>query len=61
MLGILADFLERPAGEVVVGFGLIALGSGLYVAKLPKSDDIVVAGLTLISRAMVAKVSASSK
>jgi hypothetical protein len=36
-----------------VGFALIATGSLLCWIKLPKGEDIIVAGFTLIGRAMV--------
>jgi hypothetical protein len=49
-----AEFIERPAGEVAVGFALIAGGAALYLLKIPKTEDAIIAGLTLIGRAMVA-------
>ncbi|HEY2013854.1 MAG TPA: hypothetical protein VGH38_10160 [Bryobacteraceae bacterium] len=48
-----ADFLERPGGEVVVGFALIGMGAALWWVKVPKAEDVIVAGLTLVGRAMV--------
>jgi hypothetical protein len=49
----LAEFLERPAGETVIGFALMAVGAGFWACKVPKAEDIIVAGFTLVGRAMV--------
>jgi hypothetical protein len=51
----LADFLERPAGEVLIAFGLMGLGAVFYALKLPKGDEVVMAGLTLVSRALISR------
>jgi hypothetical protein len=54
MLERLAGIVERPAGEVLIGFVLIALGAALSRIGTPHGDEIMVSGLTLISRAMIA-------
>ena len=48
----IADFIERPGGEVMVGFGLMAVGALLWLLTVPKGEDAVIAGGTLISRAL---------
>lgn len=54
---MLANFLERPAGEVAIGFALMGVGAALWWFKIPHGDDSIVAGLTLISRGIVGQVS----
>ena len=56
----IAEFLERPAGEVLVAFALMAVGVGMYGLKIPKAEDAIVAGLTLVSRAMIGRSLAST-
>jgi hypothetical protein len=51
-----SDFIERPGGEVLVAFALLAVGAGFYLAKIPKAEDLIVMGSTLIARAMVGKL-----
>jgi hypothetical protein len=51
---MLADFIERPAGEVLIGLVLVLIGASFYVLRITKSEDMIVAGLTLVGRAMVA-------
>jgi hypothetical protein len=48
-----SDWISTPAGEVMVGFVLMFVGAGFYLWKIPKGDDMIVAGFTLIGRAMV--------
>lgn len=43
----LADFLERPGGEILAGFALLTLGLVLH------AEDIRTAGVTIIARGMV--------
>jgi hypothetical protein len=47
------DFLERPSGEVLVGFALIWTGVACWALKVPKAEDMVVAGFTLVGRSCV--------
>jgi len=49
----LAEFLERPAGETTIGFALMGIGAAFWAFGVPKSEDIIVAGFTLVGRAMV--------
>lgn len=51
----IADFIERPAGEVTTGFLLLAAGVIMFFLKAPKSEDVIVAGFTLVGRAMVSR------
>lgn len=46
-------WISTPGGEVIVGFLLALMGAGFYACKIPKGEDAIVAGFTLISRAMV--------
>ena len=57
----LAEFLERPAGEVLIAFGLMGLGAVFYALKLPKGDEVVMAGLTLVSRALISRAVSQAK
>ena len=50
-----AEFMERPAGEVVIAFLLVGVGTLLFKAKVPHADEAIGAGLTLIARALVAQ------
>ncbi|HXR75164.1 MAG TPA: hypothetical protein VN737_04255 [Bryobacteraceae bacterium] len=47
------SFLESSAGEVLVAFALMGAGTAMYLGKIPKAEDAIVAGLTLVSRAMI--------
>ena len=47
------EFLEREAGHVTIGFGLILIGYGLWKAGMPKSEDLTPFALGLIARSMI--------
>ena len=49
----LMGFIERPGGEVLVAFALLGVGAGFWLWKIPKSEDLIVMGSTLIARAMI--------
>jgi len=64
MLARIAEFNERPGGslftEILVAFLLMLVGAGFYTLKIPKADDAIMAGITLIGRAMVGVLSSAS-
>ena len=51
----LADFVEREAGHVVVSLILIALSAGLWLLKVPKSEDLIPFALGVLARSMIGK------
>jgi hypothetical protein len=53
MFGSLGEFLEREAGHVLIGFGLILVGFALWKAGMPKSEDLTPFALGLIARSMI--------
>lgn len=44
--------IDTPSGHIVCGFLLILIGAGFYLAKIPKGEDILVAGATVVTVAM---------
>lgn len=52
-LDTLADFMERPAGEVCIGFFLIGVGVVIPHLSQMKGEDTIVGGTVLISRALI--------
>ena len=50
------DFIERPGGEVLVAFALLGVGAAFWLWKIPKAEDLIVMGSTLIARAMIGQV-----
>ena len=53
MFRSLGEFLEREAGHVLVGLGLILIGFALWKAGMPKSEDLTPFALGLIARSMI--------
>jgi hypothetical protein len=51
----LATLVEREAGHVVVSLLLIAFGAGLWVLKVPKSEDLIPFALGVLGRSMIGK------
>lgn len=49
------EIIERPGGEVLVAFALLGVGAAFYIYKIPKGEDLIVMGSTLIARAMIGK------
>jgi hypothetical protein len=49
----LAEFIERPAGELAVAFALMFVGAGFWLCKIPKGEDAITGGLTLVARALI--------
>ena len=56
MLTKIAEFVERPGGEVWVGFLLILVSFGLWKAHMPKGEEGVAVGTTLIVRALCSSI-----
>ena len=50
-----ATLVEREAGHVVVSLLLIAFGAGLWVLKVPKSEDLIPFALGVLGRSMIGK------
>ena len=53
MIRSLGEFLEREAGHVMIGLGLIMIGYALWRAGMPKSEDLTPFALGLIARSMI--------
>ncbi len=53
MFRVLGEFLEREAGHVLIGLGLIVIGYALWRAGMPKSEDLTPFALGLIARSMI--------
>ena len=53
MFRSLGEFLEREAGHVLIGLGLILIGWALWRAGMPKSEDLTPFALGLIARSMI--------
>jgi hypothetical protein len=50
---LLAEFLEREAGHVLIGLLLILCGAILVLIHIPKSEDLIPFALGVIARSMV--------
>lgn len=53
MIEAIADFIEREAGHVLIGLGLIGIGALLVFVHIPKAEDVLPFALGLIARSMV--------
>jgi hypothetical protein len=47
------DVLNTNGGHIVVGFCLMLLGGAFFKFGIPKGEDLIVVGMTLIARAMM--------
>lgn len=56
-----AELFEREAGHILVGFTMMLLGAGFHALAAPKGEDVIVAGLTLVVRAMIGHGNGKSK
>jgi len=54
-MSIRAEVLEREAGHVVVCLVLIAMGAGLWMLKVPKSEDLIPFALGVLGRSMIGR------
>lgn len=43
--------LDQPAGHILCGFALVIIGAVFYKLSIPKSEDLIVGGLTYIGLA----------
>jgi hypothetical protein len=55
----LINLLECEAGHIVVSLVLIALGAGLWLLKVPKSEDLIPFALGVLARSMIGKQGAA--
>lgn len=49
----LAELLERDGGRILAAYGLLLTGIACAAFRVPKAEDILVAGLTLIGRELM--------
>lgn len=47
------DAFNTNGGHILVGFMLLFVGAGFYLGHIPKGEDLIIVGSTLISRAMM--------
>jgi hypothetical protein len=47
------DMLNTNGGHIIVGFALLFVGAGFSKFGIPKGEDLIVVGMTLIGRAMM--------